>query len=275
MFPHNRLSYDDVANLRISTQLGSFVRLADIADVRISSGPTQIDRESRQLQVIVYANTVGVSSGVVLQEIRDMMPSLNLPLGYTYKFVGQAQTMQDSFMQIAKALVLAIVLIYMVLAAEFESFVHPLTIMISLPFSLVGAILGLLIAAKTINIMSLIGVIMLMGLVTKNAILLVDYTNQLRTRGMLITDALIEAGVLRLRPILMTTMAMIFGMLPVALGWGAGAELRSSMGVVLVGGLITSTILTLIVVPLVYLLIDQLQQRFKKNRSTDKSTQSV
>lgn len=274
MFPQNRLSYDDVANLRISTKSGTFVRLADIADVKISSGPTQIDRESRQRQVIVYANTVGVSSGVVLQQIRDMMPNLNLPLGYTYKFVGQAQTMQDSFMQIAKALVLAIVLIYMVLAAEFESFVHPLTIMISLPFSLVGAILGLLIAAKTINIMSLIGVIMLMGLVTKNAILLVDYTNQLRSRGLCIIDALIESGVLRLRPILMTTMAMIFGMLPVALGWGAGAELRSSMGVVLVGGLITSTFLTLIIVPLVYLLIDRLQQRFK-NRSTEKYSQSV
>ncbi|NLP42187.1 MAG: efflux RND transporter permease subunit [Veillonellaceae bacterium] len=268
MFPQNRLSYDDVANLRVSTKSGNFVRLADIADVNISSGPTQIDRESRQRQVIVYANTVGVSSGVVLQEIRDGMPNLNLPLGYTYKFVGQAQTMQDSFMQIAKALVLAIVLIYMVLAAQFESFVHPLTIMISLPFSLIGAILGLLIAAKTVNIMSLIGMIMLMGLVTKNAILLVDYTNQLRERGTSLTEALIEAGVIRLRPILMTTMAMIFGMLPVALGWGAGAELRSSMGVVLVGGLITSTFLTLIVVPLVYLLIDRLQQRFK-NRTPE------
>ena len=160
-------------------------------------------------------------------------------------------------------MLLAIVLIYMVLAAEFESFVHPLTIMLSLPFSLVGAILGLLIAGRTINIMSLIGIIMLMGLVTKNAILLIDYTNQLRERGYGVTEALIEAGVVRLRPILMTTMAMIFGMLPVALGIGAGAELRSSMGVVLVGGLITSTMLTLIIVPLVYLLIDRAQNYFK------------
>lgn len=272
MFPQNRLSYDDVANLRVSTKTGTFVRLADIADVKISSGPTQIDREARQRQVIVYANTVGVSSGEVLQQIRDMMPNLNLPLGYTYKFVGQAQTMQDSFLEIAKALLLAIVLIYMVLAAEFESFVHPLTIMISLPFSLVGAILGLLISAKTINIMSLIGAIMLMGLVTKNAILLVDYTNQLRAKGFPIIDALITAGTTRLRPILMTTMAMIFGMLPVALGLGAGAELRSSMGVVLVGGLITSTILTLIVVPLVYLLIDRLKQKLKKTEDTNSST---
>lgn len=271
LLPQNRLSYDDVANLRVSTKTGAFVRLADIADVKISSGPTQIDRESRQRQVIVYANTVGVSSGEVLEKIRDYMPNLNLPLGYTYKFVGQAQTMQESFAEISKALVLAVILIYMVLAAEFESFVHPLTIMISLPFSLIGAILGLLLAAKTINIMSLIGVIMLMGLVTKNAILLVDYTNQLRDKGLSITDALIEAGVTRLRPILMTTMAMIFGMLPIALGLGAGAELRSSMGVVLIGGLITSTFLTLVIVPLVYLLIDRLKQKFRKSEITNNS----
>ncbi|EAX47857.1 acriflavin resistance protein [Thermosinus carboxydivorans Nor1] len=264
MAPENRLNIEDVANLRISTKTGTFVRLADIADVRLASGPTQIDREARQRQVIVYANTVGVSAGEIINKVKEIVPTLNLPLGYSYKFVGQAQTMQESFQEIAKALILAVVLIYMVLAAEFESFVHPFTIMLSLPFSLIGAILGLLVSGKTINIMSLIGVIMLMGLVTKNAILLVDYTNQLRSRGMGITEALVEAGAVRLRPILMTTMAMIFGMLPVALGIGAGAELRSSMGVVLIGGLITSTFLTLIVVPLVYLLVDRLQNYFKK-----------
>ncbi len=265
--PANRLSIQDVSNLRISSKTGTFVRLGDIADVRFSSGPTQIDRESRQRQVIVYANTVGVSTGEVLTKVKELIPTLNLPLGYTHKFVGQAQMMQDSFKEIGKALLLAIILIYMVLAAEFESFVHPLTIMLSLPFSLVGAILGLLISGKTINMMSLIGIIMLMGLVTKNAILLIDHTIQLRKNGMLISDALVEAGVLRLRPILMTTMAMIFGMMPVALGLGAGAELRSSMGVVLIGGLITSTFLTLIIIPLVYLLIDQIQQSFKERKS--------
>jgi HAE1 family hydrophobic/amphiphilic exporter-1 len=264
----NRLNIDNVANLRISANNGSFVRLGDIADVKLSSGPTQIDREGRQRQVIVYANTVGVSSGEVLTKIREaILPSLNLPIGYTFKLVGQAETMQNSFKEIGKAIVLAIVLIYMVLAAEFESFVHPFTIMLSLPFSLIGAILGLLLSAKTINIMSLIGVIMLMGLVTKNAILLVDYTNQLRGNGVPIKEALIQAGSVRLRPILMTTMAMIFGMLPVALGWGAGAELRSSMGVTLVGGLITSTMLTLIIVPLVYLLVDRMQNYIKSRQS--------
>ena len=265
--PASRLSIQDVSNLRISSKTGTFVRLGDIADVKFSSGPTQIDRESRQRQVIVYANTVGASTGEVLNKVKELIPDLNLPLGYTYKFVGQAQMMQDSFKEIGKALLLAVILIYMVLAAEFESFVHPLTIMLSLPFSLVGAILGLLISGKTINMMSLIGVIMLMGLVTKNAILLIDNTIHLQKNGMSIMDALVEAGVLRLRPILMTTMAMIFGMMPVALGLGAGAELRSSMGVVLIGGLVTSTFLTLIIVPLVYFLIDEIQQSSQVRKS--------
>ncbi len=261
-----RRSIDDVANLRIATARGSFARLGDIADVKFSSGPTQIDREGRQRQVIVYGNAVGISTGEVMTKaMNEIIPNMNLPFGYTYRLVGQAQTMKDSYMEIGKALILAVVLIYMVLAAQFESFVHPFTIMLSLPFSLVGAVLGLLLGGKTINIMSMIGLIMLMGLVTKNAILLVDYTNQLRGKGMAIMDALVEAGTVRLRPILMTTFAMILGMLPVALGWGAGAELRSSMGVVLVGGLITSTFLTLVIVPLVYLLVDNFQNWWRAN----------
>jgi HAE1 family hydrophobic/amphiphilic exporter-1 len=263
----NRQNVDDVANMRIySSKSGSFIRLGDIADVKFASGPTQIDREGRQRQIIVYGNAVGISTGEVMSRaMNTIIPNMNLPFGYTYRLVGQAQTMKDSYLEIGKALTLAVVLIYMVLAAQFESFIHPLTIMLSLPFSLVGAVLGLLIGAKTINIMSMIGLIMLMGLVTKNAILLVDYTNQLRGRGMAIKEALVEAGTVRLRPILMTTFAMILGMLPIALGWGAGAELRSSMGVVLVGGLITSTFLTLVVVPLVYLLIDNFQAWWRAN----------
>jgi len=267
--PEYRQNIADVANLRLPTKTGSFVRLGDIAEVKLSSGPTRIDREGRQRQVVVYANTVGTTPGEVINKINnEVIPSMNLPLGYSYSYIGTAKTMQDSFREIVKALILAVVLIYMVLAAEFESFVHPFTIMLSLPFSVVGAILALLVTGKTINMMSLIGFIMLMGLVTKNAILLVDYTNELRAQGHTIVEALVRAGSIRLRPILMTTMAMIFGMLPVALGIGSGAELRSPMGVVLIGGLITSTILTLIIVPVVYLLIDNLQQRLLSRGSS-------
>jgi HAE1 family hydrophobic/amphiphilic exporter-1 len=265
---HLRRDINDVANLRVSTKTGMFVRLGDVADVRLSSGPTQIDREDRQRQVIVYSNAVGVSVGDLVQNVTALIPNLNLPLGYSHKFIGQAKMMQDSFSEIGKALLLAIILIYMVLAAQFESYIHPLTIMLSLPFSIIGAILGLLIGGHTINIMSMIGIIMLMGLVTKNAILLVDYTNHLREDGVPVINALVRAGTVRLRPILMTTLAMILGMMPLALGLGAGAELRASMAVAVIGGLMTSTVLTLVVVPLAYYLIDRMQIGIKHGKMT-------
>ncbi|HWR40025.1 MAG TPA: efflux RND transporter permease subunit, partial [Patescibacteria group bacterium] len=262
-----RLTPDDVANIRVSTKSGSQVRVGDVAQVKFSSGPTEITREDRQREIIVYANNVGVSAGEIIQSAQNELNQMNIPSGYQYKFVGQTRTMNDSFKEISRALIIAIVLIYMVLAAQFESFIHPLTIMLSLPFAMIGAILGLLISAKTINIMSLIGIIMLMGLVAKNAILLVDYTNTLRERdGLSREEALLEAGSVRLRPILMTTAAMILGMLPVAFGLGSGAELRSSMGVVVVGGLITSTILTLLVVPQMYIFMDNLQNAWTNYR---------
>ena len=262
----SRRDINDVANLRVSTKTSAFVRLGDVAEVKLSSGPTQIDREDRQRQVIVYSNAVGVSVGDLIQSVETMIPALNLPLGYTYKFIGQAKQMSDAFGEIAKALVLAVILIYMVLAAQFESYIHPLTIMLSLPFAFIGSILGLLMGGHTINIMSLIGIIMLMGLVTKNAILLVDYTNQLREEGEGVLEALIKAGSVRLRPILMTTLAMILGMLPLALGIGAGAELRAPMAVAVIGGLITSTMLTMIIVPLAYYLIDRFQLGIKHRK---------
>jgi HAE1 family hydrophobic/amphiphilic exporter-1 len=167
-----------------------------------------------------------------------------------------ADTMAESFGYMAIALFLAIVLVYMILAAQFDSFVQPLTIMLSLPMSVIGAFGGLFIARMTLNIFSMIGIIMLMGLVTKNAILLVDFANQLRHQGKSVFDSLVEAGIVRLRPILMTTAAMIFGMFPVALALSEGGETRAPMAVCVIGGLITSTMLTLVVVPVVYSLTD-------------------
>jgi len=273
-----RLRPEDVGNMRVTSKSGNQVRIGDIAQIKFSSGPTEIDREDRQREVIVYANNVGVSAGDIITATQNELNQMNIPFGYHYKFVGSTRTMNDSFKEISRALIIAVVLIYMVLAAQFESFIHPLTIMLSLPFAMIGAILGLLITGKTINIMSAIGIIMLMGLVAKNAILLVDYTNTLRERdGLSQENALLEAGTVRLRPILMTTAAMILGMLPVAFGWGTGAELRSSMGVVVVGGLITSTILTLVVVPQMYIFMDKLQLFWHKfqNQTSEKSTDKM
>lgn len=265
---HLRRDINDVANMRISTKNGMFVRLGDVADVYLSSGPTQIDREDRQRQVIVYSNAVGVSVGDLAQKVQSLVPGLNMPLGYSSKFIGQAKMMRESFGEIAKALALAVILIFMVLAAQFESYVHPLTIMLSLPFALIGALLGLLIFGHTINIMSLIGVILLMGLVTKTSILLVDYTIQQREEGVPIVDALVRSGSVRLRPILMTTLSTILGMMPLALGIGAGAELRASMAVAVIGGLVTSSLLTLVVVPLAYYMIDRFQIGLKHKKMT-------
>lgn len=258
----NRRTVDDVKNLRVSTTGGSFIRLGDIAEVTLESGPTRINREGRQRQIAVYADTVGTSPGDLLQKIQsDYIPALNMDIGYRAKMIGQSDMMSRIFGEVVKAIVLAIVLIYMVLAAEFESLSQPLIIMMSLPFAIIGAVIGLLVADQTANMMSVIGFTMLLGLVTKNAILLVDYANQARERGMGIREAIIEACSLRLRPILMTTLSTLLGMLPVALGIGEGAELRQSMGVVLIGGLTTSTLLTLVVVPLIYMLAEEYREK--------------
>lgn len=253
-----RTNINDVMNLRISSSAGQFIRLGDIADVRYGSGPTRIEREDKQRQIVVYANTVGISPGDLISKVRnEYIPELNLPPGYNYKMIGQADNMARSFKEVYKAVILAIVVVYMVLAAQFESFSQPLIIMVSLPFAIIGAILGLLVAGQTANMMSMIGFTMLLGLVTKNAILLIDYANKEREKGMSIREAVLLACSLRLRPILMTTLSTILGMLPIALGIGEGAELRQSMGVVLIGGLTTSTLLTLVVVPLIYLLFEE------------------
>nr|WP_282189935.1 efflux RND transporter permease subunit [Azospirillum argentinense] len=163
-----------------------------------------------------------------------------------------------------QALLLAVILIYLILASQFGSFLQPIAIMMSLPLSLVGVFLGLLVAGSTLNIFSAIGFIMLMGLVTKNAILLVDFANQARARGVELRDAVVEAGIIRLRPIVMTTMAMIFGMIPLALGIGEGAQQRAPMAHAVIGGLISSTLLTLLVVPVILTYLDALSRRFKR-----------
>lgn len=260
----DRVNINDVANLRVSSEDGQFIRLGDIADVYLSSGPTRIEREGKQRQIVVYANAVGTSAGNLQKiSVEKLIPEMHMEPGYTYHMVGIARDMTRSFNEIEKAVIFAIVIVYMVLAAQFESFTQPLVIMAALPFALAGAIIGLLITNNTANIMSLIGFIMLLGLVTKNAILLVDFTNQEREAGVPMRQALLDACSLRLRPIFMTTFSTILGMMPIALAIGSGAELRQSMGVVLIGGLTTSTMLTLVVIPILYEQIEGYMERRK------------
>ena len=258
----NRSSIADIQNLMVmSFNKGPKgekinVRLGDIARVYEGVGPSIIQRYNRQREVRVGANTSGRFTGEVVADVGKQLAGFQLPPGYDIQLVGMSQMQEESFLNIFVSLLLAIVFVYIILAMQFESFVFPFSIMLSLPMSLIGAVLALLITGNSMSVVALIGIIMLMGLVTKNAILLIDYTNIQRERGLSRTEALLVAGPTRLRPILMTTFAMIFGMMPVALGLGEGSEFRSPMGQAVIGGLITSTLLTLIVVPVVYTILD-------------------
>jgi len=189
-----------------------------------------------------------------------------LPPDYSGKYKGMAEMMGESFYYLIYALILGIVLAYMILAAQFDSFIHPVTVLLSMPFSFIGAFGALFLTGKTLNIFSFIGLVLLMGLVKKNAILIVDYTNTLRSRGMERREAILHAGPVRLRPILMTTFAMVFGMIPIAVGIGEGAETRAPMAIATIGGLITSLFLTLIVVPVAYDLFDAVQEKFRRKK---------
>jgi HAE1 family hydrophobic/amphiphilic exporter-1 len=242
-------------NLKVRSKTGQLVDLSNVVKVTPSEGPSQIDRQARQRQITIYANLEGITLGEATAIVEASAAKV-VPPTLTTDQAGMSQIMTESFGYMLTALGLAIALVYMILAAQFDSFVHPFTIMLSLPMAVVGAFGGLFLTGMTLNIFSMIGLIMLMGLVVKNAILLVDYANHEVGKGKTVLEALMSAGPVRLRPILMTTAAMIFGMLPVALALGEGGETRAPMAVVVIGGLITSTLLTLVVVPVVYSLVE-------------------
>lgn len=259
----NRTNMNDLSNLTIKSnkKVGNsdlLIPISDVASVKQGAGPSQIKRYARQREIRVDGNLSGKSLGIAMGEILKETNKLKLSPGYTINVIGESQQQDESQVNMLISLLLAIVFVYIVLAAQFDSFMHPFSIMLALPMSIIGAVLFLLLFSSSLSVVSMIGIIMLMGLVTKNGILLVDYTNVLRSRGLSRMDALLQAGPTRLRPILMTTLAMIFGMMPVALALGEGAEFRAPMGQSVIGGLITSTLLTLFVVPVVYSLLDDL-----------------
>ncbi|HYX62863.1 MAG TPA: efflux RND transporter permease subunit, partial [Burkholderiales bacterium] len=234
------------------------VTLREVAQVRESAGAQQINRKEQLREVLVSANAFGRPAGDVSADLKRGLERIKLPAGYRFSMGGSTKDMQESLHFASQALVLAVVFIYLILASQFGSFLQPAAIMMSLPLSLIGVVLALLVARSTLNIFSIIGFIMLMGLVTKNAILLIDFVIQSRRAGLERRAAILKAGSVRLRPILMTTLAMIFGMLPLALGLGEGAEQRAPMGQAVIGGVITSSLLTLVVVPVIYSYLDDL-----------------
>jgi hydrophobe/amphiphile efflux-1 (HAE1) family protein len=263
----------DLGNLHLTTGKRGpdgeprMVPLRQIAEIVETTSPQIIKRQDLQRRVALYANAEGRPSGDVNTDVEKLIKDTPLPPGYRFDVGGQAKDMQESFQAALAALGLAVIFIYLILASQFASFTQPVAIMASLPFSLIGVFLALLLTGTTLNLFSIIGFIMLMGLVTKNAILLVDFANRARRGGAGLEDALREAGQVRLRPILMTTAAMIGGMLPLALGLGEGAETQAPMGRAIIGGVITSTLLTLVVVPVLYTYLDAWHERRKGRRA--------
>jgi HAE1 family hydrophobic/amphiphilic exporter-1 len=267
--PEFRESSTDLARIPLATtQVDTrtmslvMVPLGQVARIVPSGAPSEVKRYQLERMARIEGNYQGRSLTQVSADIQRRLerPGL-LPTGYSIVVCGQQEMFVETVGFIIESLVRAIVVVYLILASQFGSFLQPLAIMLALPLSLIGVMLGLMLTRSTFNIMSMIGVIMLMGLVTKNAILLVDFTNKARAAGLSRREALIDAGQIRLRPIMMTTLAMIFGMLPTALALGEGGEFRAPMARAVIGGLITSTLLTLIVVPVVYTFFDDFGSR--------------
>jgi HAE1 family hydrophobic/amphiphilic exporter-1 len=253
-----------LGNLLIPSSNGP-VRVSDVAQLAMGNGPANIQRYNRQRQVTVYASLDGITLGEALPIVQSKVSELGLKPGYAVVFTGNARTLTTASSDFTVAMLLAVAFIYMVLASQFNSLVHPLTIMTALPLSLPAGLLALLAFGMTLNVYSAIGMLMLFGIVKKNSILQVDYTNTLRAEGMERHEALITANRVRLRPILMTTIAIVAGMLPIALGRGAGAGSRASMAVTIIGGQVLCLLLTLLITPVVYSYFDDLAEfRFSR-----------
>jgi len=257
--PEARGDITNIRNLQVPSQNGGLVPLLAVADIRFGSGAATINRFDRMRQVSVEANLQGISLGDGLAAVNQLEAMKNLPAEVTRRSAGDAEIMEEIFGRFGTALGLAVMMIYAILVILYNNFLHPITIMVALPLSLGGTLLALLIAQKALGLYALIGVVLLLGIVTKNSILLVDYAIIGLEQGKKQRQAVLDAGVSRLRPILMTSLSTIAGTFPLALGLGAGAEVRQSMGVAVIGGFSTSTLLTLVVVPVLFTYIDNFQ----------------
>jgi HAE1 family hydrophobic/amphiphilic exporter-1 len=250
-------SIEEIRRLIVNPTSDKPVTLDAVADVSISQGPAEIRRVAQERVAIITANVAYGDLGAAAAEAGVIVSRTPMPNGITAIVSGQSEEMQESFQSMQFALALAVFLVYLVMASQFESLVHPFVILFTIPLALVGAVLALFITGTTVNIVAFIGVIMLAGIVVNNAIVLVDLINQLQSQGKDRFDAIMEAGVARLRPILMTSLTTALGLLPMAMGFGEGSEVRTPMAITVIGGLVVSTLLTLVVIPVVYSLLDR------------------
>ena len=259
----NKSNIDDISRLTFVNSRGEGIELKQFAEVTQSMGPSMLERNNRITSITVMSNVIGRPSGTVGNEIQDKL-SNKIPQGIFITYSGMMEQQSDAFGSLGFAMLAAILLVYLIMVALYDSLLYPFVVLFSIPLAIIGALMALALTMNSLNIFTIIGLITLIGLVAKNAILLVDFANHMKAEGMSVEAALIEAGRERLRPILMTTLAMVFGMLPIAISSGAGAEIKNGMGWVIIGGLISSLLLTLIVVPVVYLIFEKIKVRFTK-----------
>lgn len=262
----NRKSIEDVKNTTFVNNMGQLIRLSQFANVTEKSGPSQLERRDKSASVKVQSQAIGRPVSAVAADLEKAIEKIDKPLGITYVWSGDMENQQDGFGSLGIALIVSVLLVYFIMVALYDSFVHPLVVLFSIPLAIIGAFLALALTNNNLNIFTILGLIMLIGLVAKNAIILVDFTNHLRKEGKSTHEALILANHVRLRPILMTTIAMAIGMLPIAIASGAGAEWKNGLAWVIIGGLISSLFLTLIVVPVVYQTFDTILTKLGMNK---------
>ena len=271
----DRKNVNDVSNLIFVNNAGQQIKLNQFATITEGSGPSQLERRDKTASVTVQGQNIGVPSGTIVQQWQERLDKLQKPTGVSYIWGGDQENQSEGFGTLGVALLAAIILVYLVMVGLYDSYVHPFVVLFAVPLSFIGALLALALSNNSLNIFTILGIIMLIGLVCKNAIMLVDYTNHRRAAGETIRTALIQANHARLRPILMTTIAMVFGMFPIALASGAGAEWKNGLAWVIIGGLISSLFLTLIVVPVIYEIMEKIIAKFSKGEKTDYEAEMV
>ncbi|MEW6702378.1 MAG: efflux RND transporter permease subunit [Bacteroidota bacterium] len=257
----DRSKTDNLGNISFTNKKGEQIYLKQFANIYRATGPTKLSRQARSAAVTIYSQALGRPSGTISEDIDKQLSKFKFPSGVVYSFQGDVKNQRESFGDLGIAMLAAILFTYMVMVALYDSFVYPFVILFSIPLAMIGALLALGLTMKALNIFTILGIIMLVGLVSKNAILLVDRTNFMRAQGESVIDALIDAGKMRIRPIFMTTLTMIFGMMPIALSTSSGAEWKSGLAWALIGGLTSSLFLTLIVVPIVYTKVEEYRVR--------------
>jgi hydrophobic/amphiphilic exporter-1 (mainly G- bacteria), HAE1 family len=250
-------SVEEIRGLIVNPGAESPVPLSAVADVQLSVGPAEVRRVGQERVAVISANLAQGDLGSAVAALQEIVDQTQLPIGTTAFLSGQSEEMQDSFRSMEFVLLLAIFLVYLVMASQFESLVHPFVILLTIPLAITGAIWALWLTGTTVNVVAYIGVIMLAGIVVNQSIVLIDAVNQARTRGMAKHEAIVEAGRLRLRPILITKLTTILGLMPMALGIGEGAEVRAPMAITVIGGVLLTTFLTLLVIPVVYSVLDR------------------